>query len=389
MDPEEEEAIVKMSRRFSAARVDFVVGRSNPDWSAIQKRILAISAKLEGIKDLVIDGHQGLILPQAILLACHLLPQVEVCKMKFQRDSQINGYSSALLRQHFSTDSFRLAKYDSLTDLKVEHCDSEFLTHVLLKSKNLKRLSIEDDYLFTLKINNTSVWVLVTFNLEKLDLFIKEPIKFESFKGFLTKQTNLREITIGESKFDFKSLVETQPNIKTINTDRVAFLDDIPHEHFHKFKIFVGDEQRDAPGNVFMESFFGSYVPENIDSFESNVLAFLDRDTNIPGLKNSHMITKIIVGSTNWVKTGATLSDEFILNVIAKTPNITYFETRFARTVGEIKRTIDRSGLNVSFYEIRGTDGVRRIHRNGLEQDYGFSSEDEETDEDVEIYYME
>jgi F-box domain len=204
LHPAEEDAIVKMSQRFSAARVDFVHSKYTPDWSAKQGRTLAISAKLKGIKDLVIDGHEGSILLQVLQLACHLLPQAKVCKMKFQRDREVNWRTRNAVRDHFSTASFQLAKCDFLTDLQVEHCCIDFLTRVLLESKHLKRLSIEDGTFHSesFNINGTSVWELVTFKLEKLELFIDNPVEFdETFKEFLAKQTDLREILIRSLTF--------------------------------------------------------------------------------------------------------------------------------------------------------------------------------------------
>jgi hypothetical protein len=176
-------------------------------------------------------------------------------------------------------------------------------------------------------------------------------------------------------------LLETQPNIETINFDRGDYLNEISHDHFHKFKVLVRDEYKDAPENMDVFCSFGGEVPEDIDSFESNVLAFFERETNIPDLKNSHTITHLRFGSSKWVRTSATLSDEFILNAIAKTPNIEFFKIRIARTVEEIKRTIDRSGLNLKI-EIQGTDGGRRYDRDGTENDVEHSSEEDEADED-------
>jgi hypothetical protein len=347
LHPAEEDAIVRMSQRFSAARVDFVHSKYTPDWSEKQGRTLAISAKLKGIKDLVIDGHDGSILLQVLQLACHLLPQAEVCKMKFQCNIKDKRRFQNAVRDHFSTAPFQLAKCDFLTDLHVEHCYNKFLSRVLLESKHLKRLSIEDATYNSrsFNINGTSVWELVTFKLEK----------------------------------SLQWLLETQPNIETINFDCGNFLNEISHDHLHKFRVLVRDEYKDSPENMDNISVsFGREVPEDIDSFESNVLAFFERETNIPGLKNSHTIKHLYFGSSKWVRTGATLSDEFILNAIEKTPNIESFEIRIARTVEEIKRTIDRSGLNLDI-KIHGTDGGRRFVRDGGE----YSSEEDEADENM------
>jgi hypothetical protein len=374
VDPADEEAIVRCieSRRFSAARVDFVNDEhTQSDYLSKQEKLVAIAAKLEGIRDLVIDGAKTSKVLETLQLACRLLPQAKICKIMFDNrydDYRISHDYPSFHDDRLPAEIFQLAKCDLLTDLQLKNCNS-FPARVLQESKNLKRLTIKaeffepDDFI----INGTSVWKLVTFKLEyfsKISLCIEEPEIYEFLNEFLPNQTDLREISI--AGFNFKLLLELQPNIEIVNVDDQDFqLDGIPFEQFHKFRMM----EKDDPDVMMSNSLYGPNDPDDINEFEAKILAFLDRDTTIPGIKNGQTFYSLFIGSSRWIRDGTTVSDEFILNAIAKMPNIGKIEIRMAKTTEEIKRTVDRSGKNLKMW-ITGTDTYRFFNRVGAENNF-------------------
>lgn len=236
------------SRRFSAARLD-IIGTDN--W-AIQKGFLEIAEQLEGIKDLVINcPNTSKKLETLQLLTTYLLPQTETCKIIFKNDEFRSTRTKLSSAWNFSsTEILQVAKCDFLTDLHVVNCNFSLLTHVLLQSKNLKRLTIEDGTFFSevINTNGTSAWKLLTFKLKKLELLGKHIVIGETFKEFLKDQTDLREISI-RGDFNFNLLLELQPNIEIINLSAHSSwptaMGKMPHQLLHKFRLIVEAAHRD------------------------------------------------------------------------------------------------------------------------------------------------
>lgn len=121
------------TRKFSAARV--VDSTELEYFSEIDK--------IGEIKDLKIDGwtsYDNFETDEFIKIA-HLLTKVEICKIATNvmnyEPNEMDEWISDFFRSECPT-----IQCDFLTDLQLDKCDINFISQVLVGSKNLKRFSI-------------------------------------------------------------------------------------------------------------------------------------------------------------------------------------------------------------------------------------------------------
>lgn len=349
------------SRRFPAARLVF--NDVFEDFLPNQNRALSLVQALKGIRDLTIAVTKISSSEHFLQTLSHLLPQAKNCKIKcicLATDELTPAQSE------FWHDRFQLAPCNLLTDLHVENCDIGFLSRVLVESINLKCLSI-DSYNFTpenLVVKGASVWQIVRFKLQKIELLRGEIALGETFKEFLAGQTDLREMSLEGLDSDFKSLLQLIPNIMKIYVYDSMDMGSFPLNQFHKFGLLAKEmgisRITELPEYTTSNCKFPFFAHDDVCAIESKFLAFLDRDTNIPGLKNGQVITQLEIGSQNWIDEGATFSEDFILNIISRMPNLEELKIYSAQTIEEIKGTINRSSeTHITKLDISGTDGMR------------------------------
>lgn len=149
-------------------------------------------------------------------------------------------------------------------------------------------------------------------------------------------------------------LLQLIPDIKHIYVAFGTDFGSIPLHQLHKFRFLTSYKHIFQPCN-FMGFFEcdSSYDVAN----EASFLKFLDCDTDVPGLKNGQMITRLKIGSRGCIEAGTAFSNDFILRLIRKTPNLEYFTIFSGQTIAEIKTTIDQSGHKFVYFFICGTNG--------------------------------
>lgn len=383
-DLADENAILKCidSRKFSAARLNIVKTPIKSLTGPVKLPMIAV--KLRGVEDLQISDDCVFMTPRFILLVSHLLPKVKVCKidcahfMNSISKSPSDDELSIAVRKFYS-DKESLAPCHLLTDLEAKDCDVDFLSRILMKSKNLKRFSVEGDEFESEQFitNGTPIWQRVTFKLEKLELFGHKMRLGATFINFMARQKDLREMSLSAIEFDLMYLFELNRNIKSVNIGSSIETDmsSIPTHQLHKFKMLAKVGQ-DFPIHVHCK--FAFNAPRDIKAFERSFLAFLDRDTNIPGLKNCQVITHLEIGGEYWIDAGVALSDGFISKIIGKTPKARWITIGSAKTIEEIKRAIDKSGHSFGRIDIIGTDGNKAFNSDGNEIEESESDSDED-----------
>jgi F-box-like len=378
LKPADREAILQCinSRRFSAARLEIIDLYDDNTQYTNQLEILSIAERLEGIKDLTINGNPlSFNIRQVIQITSQLLPQAKICKIKcISYDSDTSSdFSYEFSLDHSVVDDFQLQQCDFLTDLQADNCDPVFLSRVLLEAKNLKRLSIETSVdLEEYTVKGTSVWKIVNFKLETIELSGIITIG-DTFLDFLANQTELRSLSIERSDIEIKTLFEINPQIKSFNVGLSLSMElgNIPLDQLHKLRVWKKDEFDDQ--DVFCQ--FASNAPNDVCAFESNFMEFLNRDTSIAGLKNSEVITHIKIGNQSWINAGVTVSDGFIPTLIRKS-RARSLEIWTSKTMEEIDTKINMRNKNYPKLVIHGTDGVR-IFNSHCDSDNEYSETDE------------
>jgi hypothetical protein len=371
----EEEAMKKCieTRKFSAACLCLASHLERLE------TFLSVIAKLGAIEDLAIHGSLfdiNEIKEDQLLQLISLISKAKVC---FIYD--LSNVFSRLTHRY----TFQPIQCDLLTDLQLGNGDVNFISQLLVGSKNLKRFSLDTE-LFTskkFKIDGTTVWQLVSFQLESLEISA-EIIKIDkTFKVFLANQVNLQEISIAGEDFDFSQLLEFS-NIKRINVgmlkkNGVIFMSSIPHDQLFKFRLWWKQFQTE---NAYGKVFYTTEAPEDISEYQANIMRFLDSDTDTPGIKNGQVIASLLIGNLNWIQNGVAFSDEFIRDLINKIPNLATLLIQSAKTVEEIKESVLASGKEIRLTHVIGTDGNQTFGSGGreclFERDHDSDSDSED-----------
>jgi hypothetical protein len=225
------------------------------------------------------------------------------------------------------------------------------------------------------------MWQLVNFKLQKLELFKTYLPTADVFENFMKNQTSLKELSLSHHNVTegITDILMKLPSLQQINitlgnadgnTDaRPSIIDmsSIPHQHLSKFKLCncyyfhrprkMSFCDRRTSETEFYKHHLWRYAPEDVDAFQRDVLAFLDKDSDIQDVKHSEMIESAMVGRGSWLEAGVGLSNEFIESLIMKMPSLKRLWLYSDSNFDEIKRIVGASGRDFEVVKIFTRNG--------------------------------
>lgn len=253
---------------------------------------------------------------------------------------------------------------------------------LLLNCNNLKTLRIFDVNAFLtddIDDPNESLWKLAKFKLEEFEVFDFEWGASSSFLNFLKSQTSLKEFCFDfvESCRDVLPHLLQLPSLERIaivtwckssepwcwnlNGNLSAFVNmsDVPHDLLVKFKIwtkFNVDFDKD-----FSFWMYAPEAPKDMKTFERDILAFMDSDCDVRGLKHSEIIASVRIGQASWLEANVALSREFIADLIERLPLLTRLELYSASPMSELRKILKESKRNFNEIKLHSKAGRWRF----------------------------
>jgi hypothetical protein len=114
------------------------------------------------------------------------------------------------------------------------------------------------------------------------------------------------------------------------------------------------------PDHVHHYWLYAPEAPEDVEAFQRDVLAFLDKDSEVRGVKHYEIIASASVGRKSWLQAGVGLSNDFIESLIIKMPNLKRLRLYSNSSMQEIDRAINATGRDFEEIQIFARNGKLR-----------------------------
>lgn len=261
---------------------------------------------------------------------------------------------------------------NSIVEVNLEKCDCIF-AFTFLDCHNLKRLSLSlEENSSKLAQQIGSFWEHASFKLENLEILdnIRQPDPL--FFNFLRNQ---KELTSFSCEFDqsfsgellnvFFQLDVVEPISVVSNFSYRAWFSGLPTDFYshvnmsiiphHQLKKFRFWTKRQGSLKASRKSFYWQYepeIPEDMEAFERDVMTFLLSDSDIKGRKHCGIIESVSIGFS-CRNADATLSIEFIAELIANLPNLILLKLICTTNIVEIFEVIKQSGRRFAEIEVK------------------------------------
>jgi hypothetical protein len=196
---------------------------------------------------------------------------------------------------------------DNLVELRIMECDVKLFT-AFSNSHTLKMLEIgslfnPEDFI----IKAHRFWELANIKLEKLVVegLLNDSYQNRAFNDFMKKQTTLKEVSILIGTGNLSQIYQNLQQLPKLERIILGIqegsmnLSVIPQGLLTKVGLLAQSLDNFEPPRSWFE--YGlTYMLDatnNINVFERDFLAFLDNDTDIPGVKNCQLISYITIGT--------------------------------------------------------------------------------------------